>query len=143
MKNYARTPTFLQRDAIECGAASLCMVMAYHGRYIPLEQMLIETAAAHVGVSAADILKAAIQFGLECRGFSKETEELKKLDMPCIIHWNFNHFLVLEGFKGNNVFLNDPAVGRRILSFEQLDMGFTGVVLTFKKSVTFKREFWL
>lgn len=140
MKKYAKTPTILQMEVTECGAASLCMVLAYHGRYIPLEQMRIETAVSRDGVNAGDMLKAAVRFGLECHGYRKETEELKKLDMPCVIHWNFNHFVVLEGFKGNSAFLNDPGIGRRKLTFEELDMGFTGVVLTFKKNNNFKRE---
>lgn len=140
MKSYAKTPTILQMEVTECGAASLCMVMAYHGRYVPLEQMRIETAVSRDGVNAGDMLRAAVRFGLECHGYRKETEDLKQMDMPCIIHWNFNHFVVLEGFKGKNVYLNDPGVGRRKMSFEELDLGFTGVVLTFKKTNEFKRE---
>lgn len=140
MKNYAKTPTILQMEVTECGAASLCMVMAYFGRYVPLEQMRIETAVSRDGVNAGDMLKAALRFGLDCHGYRKEIEALKELEMPCIIHWNFNHFVVLEGFKGRHVFLNDPAVGRRKLTWEEFDLGFTGVVLTFKKTSAFKRE---
>ena len=140
MRKYEKTPTILQMEATECGAASLAMIMAYHGKYIPLEQMRIETAVSRDGINAAEIMRAAKRLGLECHGYRKEPEDLKALDMPCIIHWNFNHFVVLEGFKGKNVFLNDPAIGRRKLTWEEFDQGFTGVVLTFKRTENFVKE---
>ena len=140
MRKYAKTPTVLQMEATECGAASLDMVMAYYGHYIPLEQMRIETAVSRDGVNAADMMRAAKRFGLDCHGYRKEPADLKAFDMPCIIHWNFNHFVVLEGFKGTYVYLNDPAVGRRKLTWDEFDEGFTGVVLTFKRTDSFVRE---
>lgn len=140
MSKYAKTPTILQMEATECGAASLAMVMAYHGKYVPLELMRIETAVSRDGINAAEIMKAAKRMGLDCHGYRKEPEKLRALDMPCIIHWNFNHFVVLEGFKGKNVYINDPAVGRRRLTWEEFDQGFTGVVLTFKRTENFVRE---
>ena len=140
MNKYAKTPTILQMEATECGAASLAMIIAYHGKYVPLELMRIETAVSRDGINAAEIMRAAKRMGLECHGYRKELEKLKELDMPCIIHWNFNHFVVLEGFKGKNVYLNDPAVGRRKLTWEEFDQGFTGVVLTFKRTDNFVRE---
>ncbi|MBO6159509.1 MAG: NHLP family bacteriocin export ABC transporter peptidase/permease/ATPase subunit [Firmicutes bacterium] len=127
-------------EATECGAASLSMIFAYFGRYIPLEQMRIETGVSRDGCNAANLMRCAKKYGLECHGYRKEPEALKKLDMPCIIHWNFNHFVVLEGFKGKNAYINDPAVGRRKLTWEELDDSFTGVVLTFKKTAAFKTE---
>lgn len=140
MRNYAKTPTILQMEATECGAASLDMIFAYFGKFMPLEQMRIETGVSRDGCNAANMMRAAKRFGLACRGFRKETEDLKKLPMPCIIHWNFNHFVVLEGFKGKHVFLNDPAVGRRKLTYQELDDSFTGVVMTFEKTDAFTRE---
>ena len=140
MKKYAKTPTILQMEATECGAASLAMIMAYFGKYVPLEMMRIETAVSRDGVNAAEIMRAAKRMGLECHGYRREPEKLKELEMPCIIHWNFNHFVVLEGFKGKKVYLNDPAVGRRKMDCEEFDQGFTGVVLTFKKTESFIRE---
>ena len=138
MKKYAKTPTILQMEATECGAASLAMVMAYYGHYIPLEQMRIETSVSRDGVNAADMLRAAKRFGLDCHGYRKnEIDELRLLNMPCIIHWNFNHFVVLEGFKGKYAYLNDPAIGRRKLTLDELNEGFTGVVLTFEKTDAF------
>ena len=140
MKNYAKTPTILQMEATECGAASLAMVMAYYGKYVPLEQMRIETAVSRDGVNAAEIMRAAKRMGLDCHGYRKELESLIEVEMPCILFWNFNHFVVLEGFKGKNVYLNDPAVGRRKLTWDELDQGFTGVVLTFSRTESFVKE---
>lgn len=140
MSQYKKTPTILQMEMTECGAASLCMIFAYYGKYIPLEQMRVETCVSRDGINAADMLRAAKRMGLECHAFRKGLESLKQLEMPCIIHWNFNHFVVLEGFKGKNAFLNDPAIGRRKLSWEELDQGFTGVVLTFQKMEGFVKS---
>lgn len=140
MKKYARTPVILQMEATECGAASLSMIFAYYGKYMPLEQMRQETGVSRDGCNMANIMRAAKRFGLECHGYHKEAEALRELPMPCIIHWNFNHFLVLEGFRGKHVYLNDPALGRRKITFQELDDCFTGVVLTFALTEQFTKE---
>ena len=140
MKRYAKTPTIYQMEATECGAASLTMIFAYFGKYIPLEQMRIETGVSRDGCNAANLMRCAKKYGLECHGYRKEPEALRTLEPPCIIHWNFNHFVVFEGFKGKYAYLNDPAAGRRRLTWEELDEGFTGVVLTFKVTPAFQKE---
>lgn len=140
MDNYVKTPTVFQMEATECGAASLAMIFAYYGKFVPLEQMRIETGVSRDGCNAGNMMRAAKRFGLECRGFRREPEALREIETPCIIHWNFNHFVVFEGFKGDWAYLNDPAVGRRRLSYDELDEGFTGVVLTFKVTDAFQKE---
>lgn len=140
MDNYVKTPTVFQMEATECGAASLAMIFAYYGKFVPLEQMRIETGVSRDGCNAGNMMRAAKRFGLECRGFRREPEALREIETPCIIHWNFNHFVVFEGFKGDWAYLNDPAVGRRRLSYDELDEGFTGVVLTFKVTEAFQKE---
>ncbi len=140
MDNYVKTPTVFQMEATECGAASLAMIFAYYGRFVPLEQMRIETGVSRDGCNAGNMMRAAKRFGLECRGFRREPEALREIETPCIIHWNFNHFVVFEGFKGEFAYLNDPAVGRRKLTFDELDEGFTGIVLTFKVTENFVKE---
>ena len=140
MGGYTKTPTIYQMEATECGAASLSMVFAYFGKYFPLEKMRIETGVSRDGCNAGNIMRAAKKYGLECHGYRKEPEDLKKLIPPCIIHWNFNHFVVFEGFKGKYAYINDPAMGRRKLTMEELDDSFTGIVLTFKTTSTFQKE---
>lgn len=138
--NYKKTPTVFQMEATECGAASLSMIFEYYGKYISLEQMRIETGVSRDGCVAGNIMRAARRYGLECHGYRKEPAALRTLPMPCIIHWNFNHFVVFEGFKGKYAYLNDPAEGRRKLTWEELDEGFTGVVLTFQPTDKWEKE---
>lgn len=140
MDNYKKTPTVFQMEATECGAASLSMIFGYFGKFLPLEQMRIETGVSRDGCNAGNIMRAAKRFGLQCKGFRKEPEALREIETPCIIHWNFNHFVVFEGFKKGYAYLNDPAVGRRKLTMEELDEGFTGIVLTFRLTDSFEKE---
>lgn len=140
MGKYARTPTVFQMEATECGAASLTMIFAYFGKHMPLEQMRIETGVSRDGCNAGNIMRAAKKYGFECHGYRKEPEELKELTPPCIIHWNFNHFVVFEGFKGKYAYINDPAMGRRRISAQDFDDAFTGIVLTFKTTEMFRKE---
>ncbi len=140
MSAYTKTPTIYQMEATECGAASLSMIFAYFGKNLPLEQMRIETGVSRDGCNAGNIMRAAKRFGFECHGYRKEPEGLRELQPPCIIHWNFNHFVVFEGFKGKYAYINDPAMGRRKLTRQELDDSFTGVVLTFKPTSEFTKE---
>lgn len=140
MGRYAKTPTVYQMEATECGAASLSMVFSYFGKHIPLEQMRVETGVSRDGCNAGNMMRCAKKHGLDCHGYRKEPAALRELQPPCIIHWNFNHFVVFEGFKGRYAYINDPAMGRRRLTMEELDDAFTGVVLTFAKTDAFVKE---
>src|ERR1700754_2598641 len=124
-----RTPTILQMEAVECGAASLAMVLAYHGSWIPLEQLRVACGVSRDGSKASNIIRAADRFGLVAKGYRAEPSALREISMPCIIHWNFNHFVVLEGISGSHAYINDPAMGRRRIDLQELDLAFTGVVL--------------
>ena len=135
-----KTPTIFQMEATECGAASLAMILAYFGKHVPLEQMRIETGVSRDGCNAANIMRAAKRFGLDCHGYRKNAEYLRTVQTPCIIHWNYDHFLVYEGIKGKYAYVNDPALGRRRLTWEELCDGFSGVVLKFAKTDTFCPE---
>ncbi|WP_439374729.1 NHLP family bacteriocin export ABC transporter peptidase/permease/ATPase subunit [Bradyrhizobium sp. PMVTL-01] len=132
-----RTPTILQMEAAECGAACLAMVLAYHGSWVPLEQLRVECGVSRDGSKASNIVRAAKRFGLAAKGFRQELSTLPAAPLPCIIHWNFNHFVVLEGIKGNHAYINDPAFGRRRIGMEELDRSFTGVVLTMEPASGF------
>ncbi len=140
MSKYSKTPTIYQMEATECGAACLSMIFSYYGKNIPLEKMRVETGVSRDGCSAGNMMRAAKKYGLGCRAFQKEIEELIELDTPSIIHWNFNHFVVYEGRKGKYYFINDPAMGRRKLTLQELDDAFTGIVLTFKCTENFIKE---
>jgi len=139
-KKYAKTPTIYQMEATECGAASLSMIMGYYGRHMALEQLRIETGVSRDGCNAKNILRAARKFGLEAKGYRKSLEHLLECKPPCIIHWNFNHFVVWEGVKGKYAYINDPAMGRRKLTLEEIDDCFTGIVLMFEKTENFQKE---
>lgn len=129
-RGRARVPVILQLEALECGAACLAMILAYYGKWIPLAKLREDCGVSRDGSKASNILIAARGYGMDAQGFRYEPEDLLNDGIfPCIVHWEFNHFIVLCGSKGDRVFVNDPARGDYSMSREDFDRGFTGVVL--------------
>ena len=138
-QGVAKVPVVMQMEALECGAASLTMVLAYYDKWIPLEQVRADCGVSRDGSNAKNVLRAARSYGLTAKGYRMEPEALKKeAKFPCIIHWNFNHFLVLCGFKGDKAILNDPAQGHYTVPMEVFDQSFTGICLMFEPGETFQ-----
>ena len=114
----AKVPVMMQMEALECGAASLSMVMAYYGKWLPLEQVRTDCGVSRDGTSAKNILVAARNYGMTAKALAYSSKGLQeKGTFPCIIHWNNNHFVVLCGFKKNKAIINDPANGRVSVDF--------------------------
>ncbi|MEU6775242.1 NHLP family bacteriocin export ABC transporter peptidase/permease/ATPase subunit [Streptomyces sp. NPDC046759] len=135
-------PTVLQMESVECGAASLAMILAHHGRHVPLEDLRGVCGVSRDGARASTLLSAARAFGLTARGYQTEADRLRDLTGPVIIFWAFQHFMVVEGIRtryGRTVVaVNDPASGPRLMEWEEFDSGFTGIVLSFEKGPDFR-----
>ena len=135
-----KAPSVLQYEAVECGAASLKIVLGYWGREVPLAELRERCGISRDGVTAVQLKRAAQTYGLEVRAYRCSAEQLcAKVSLPAVLFWNFNHFLVLEGFGPNKVYLSDPASGRRSVTWDEFQTSFTGVVLEFNPGDTFQR----
>ena len=138
-KQRVTTPLLLQTHATECGAASLGSVLAYFGRWVPLIELRGKCEVSRDGSTAAGIVRAARSYGIECKGLNVHIRQLKDLPLPLILFWEFNHFLILEGYDRKSFYLNDPATGRRKLSAEEFESSFSGIALQFNPGPEFQR----
>jgi len=129
----------LQMETVECGAAALAIILAHHGRIVPLATLRRDCGVSRDGAKVSNILKAAKAYGLVAKAFKRDIAALNQTAYPYVAHWKFKHFVVVEGYRGGRVYLNDPATGRRSVSFEEFDSSYTGIVLTFEPGSEFER----
>ena len=128
-KRRLRTPVFLQNDETECGAACVGIVLAHHGRWVPIDELRELCGVSRDGSTALGLRRAAENYGVRTEGWRKETSELSELKLPLILFWEFKHFVVLEGYGSGKFYLNDPANGRLVVSEERFDQAFTGIAI--------------
>ena len=139
--HHVKVPVVMQMEYVECGAASLCMILAYYGKYVPLEQVRKDCNISRDGSRASLILTAAENYGLKADGYRYSVEScMTKVRYPAIIHWNMSHFVVLRGFGKDKAYLNDPGLGEITVSMEEFNKSFTGIVLEFEPGEEFKRD---
>ena len=133
-------PSILQVEAVECGAASLAMILAHYGSWIPLESLREACGVSRDGAKASNVVRAARDLKLIAKGFKKEPNSISDLKLPLIIHWNFNHYVVFKGFYEGRAHINDPASGPRSVSMQEFNESFTGVALAFEPDEGFQRQ---
>ena len=131
-RRRSRVPTVIQMEAVECGAAALAMILAYHGRNVPLQTLRDACQVSRDGTTALQMAKVARGYGMNAKGASKDLHELDTLATPFVAYWSFYHFVVVEGWDSTWVYINDPAMGPRRVSWDEMDSHFTGIAIDFE-----------
>lgn len=140
-KKPVKVPVILQMEALECGAASLAMILAYYNKWVPLEEVRVECGVSRDGSNALNIAKAGKKYGLEYKAYRYSVKSLEeKISFPAILFWNLSHFVVLDGFKNGYAYLNDPGEGRVKMPMDEFTRNYSGIVLEFKKGENFKES---
>jgi len=134
----AKVPVVIQMEKLECGAACLTMILGYFGKFVPLEQIREDCSINRDGVNVKILIKVAQSYGLKSKIVRCGIDALRQQGtFPCIAHWNFTHFVVCNGIKGNKVYLNDPSKGARTVSLEEFTEAFTGICMFLEPTESF------
>lgn len=139
-KSRKKTPTVIQMENLECGAAALAIILGYYGTYIPLEELRVKCGVSRSGVNAYNVTEAAKFYGLEATGFRVDANHIHEVELPAILYWDFEHFVVLEGVRGNAVYINDPAMGPVKIALEEFRRRFSQIAIEMKPGPTFKKQ---
>ncbi len=134
------TPVVRQTTGADCGAACLAMILGTFGKNVSLAQVREALGIARDGVNAHGMAQVAERHGLRAQGVSLELEDMPALPLPAILHWDFNHFVVLTRWTRRGGVILDPAAGERTLSREDFDASFTGVALIFEPGARFEEQ---
>ena len=138
-RGVANVPIIMQLEVLECGAASLAMIMAYYGKWVALEQLRVDCGVSRNGSNAKNICRAAEKYGFKTKGYAYNIQKLKERGkFPAIIHWGGAHFVVLNGFRGNKAIINDPAKGLVKVDLKIFDQMFTGIYIEILPDETFE-----
>lgn len=138
-KNVKKVPVVMQMETVECGAAALSMLLAYHGKWLSIEQLRTDCGVSRDGSNARNIVLAARHHGMDAHGWQADIDHLPSL-APAIIHWNHNHFVVFKGFHRGMAFINDPAIGSMAVSMKDFQRSYTGVAITSVPGDDFKPQ---
>jgi NHLM bacteriocin system ABC transporter peptidase/ATP-binding protein len=133
-----KTPTILQMEGVECGAASIGMILAYYGKYVPLERLRVDCGVSRDGSKASSLVEAAGRYGIDGKALRLDIDDLHRKNLPMILFWNMYHFVVFEGYRKGIYYINDPASGQRKVSPQEFSESYSGVALTFKKTKAFR-----
>lgn len=139
-KRRVKTPTIIQMEATECGVVALAIVLAYYGKYVPIDELRADCGVSRDGSNAYNMIEGIKKYGFDAMGYSVDLQTLYELSLPCILHWKFTHFVVLEGFDKDVVYINDPATGPRTITYKDLNHSFTGVVIELKPNQKFQKS---
>ena len=134
-----RLPVLLQSEAAECGIACLGMVAGFYGHHLSIQQLRALFGSSIAGCTMKDLVEFASRLALSGRALKLEPAALGKLQLPAILHWDMNHFVVLKKVHRNGITILDPAVGERRLSMAEVDKAFTGVALELSPTNEFKK----
>ena len=135
-----KTPTVIQMEALECGAAALAIILGYYGTFIPLEELRVKCGVSRSGANAYNVMQAARVYGLETAGFKVDCDDIHEVSLPAILHWDFQHFVVLEGIKGEKIYINDPAMGPITISPAEFRRRFSQIAIEMKPGPSFKKQ---